>query len=184
MAYKKSIRGDDNQSNEQFAHNRVTIVMGGAGIMLVGFLIVLMSAAVIWMVVSNGGLLSTLVMLTFVGCFLVAIVYGGCFIVVLISSTIQRVQSNKILSQVITVGEVVASHDGADWTHLSSIHEQGKVMPLLPMKAESKEPLPSESWVVLDMHKQGIGFKSIAESTQWTEYAVRKLCNQVDGKAH
>jgi hypothetical protein len=182
MAYKKSIRGDDNQANEQFAHNRITIVMGGAGIMLVGFVIVLMSAAVVWMVVRNGGLLSILVVLTFVGCFLVAIIYGACFIVVQISTTIQRVQANKILSSVIVAGDVVAHHNGQEWTHLSSIHEQGKVMPLLPMKAESREPLPSEAYTVIDMHRQGVSFKKIAEATLWTEYKVRQLCNQIDGK--
>ena len=47
-------------------------------------------------------------------------------------------------------------------------------------KQQEQEPLPSEAWVILDMHWQGVGFKRIAEATKWTEYEVRKLCNRVD----
>lgn len=182
MAYKKSIRGDDNQTNEQFAHNRINIHMGGAGMMLAGFAIVLMSGAVIWMIERNGSLLSILVVLSFIGIFAGATIVGVCFIVAHVSSTIQQVHTNKILAQVVVAGEVVAYRNGDEWDHLSAAHEQAKVMPQLPMKAESQEPLPSEAWVIIDMHRQGIGFKTIAETTKWTEYAVRKLCNQIDGK--
>jgi hypothetical protein len=182
MAYKKSVRGDSNQANEEWSHNRITIVAGGAGIILVCFVCCLVLAAILWMAIKEGTLFSILIIGSFLAVFLGAGIVGACFLTVRISDALTKVQVNRILSQTVIAGEVVSHYDGEEWTHLSSIHEQGKVMPQLPMKAESKEPLPSEAYVVLDMHKQGIGFKAIAEATQWTEYAVRKLCNQADGK--
>jgi hypothetical protein len=85
----------------------------------------------------------------------------------------------------ITHGDVVAYRVGSkEFEHLSAKHEQAKVIPQVTVSEQEHEPLPSEAWVVIDMHRQGIGFKKIAEATLWTEYEVRKLCNRLDGKTH
>lgn len=86
-------------------------------------------------------------------------------------------------SRRLVVHNDIASYhnDDGTWMHLSVEHEKAKAIPQVAIsKQEELEPLPSEAWVVLDMHWQGIGFKRIAEATKWTEYEVRKLCNRVD----
>lgn len=182
MSYKKSIKGDNNQASEQFAHNRIFVDFNGAGVvMLAGFVIVLVSAAVAWMILRNGSLLSILIILSFLALFIGAGIVGTCFLVVRISDMLTRVRVNKILSQVVVSGEVVAYRDGDQWNHLSAEHERAKVIPQVLPK-EEQDPLPSEAYTIIDMHKQGVSFKKISEATLWTEYAVRKLCNQIDGK--
>lgn len=178
MAYNKRIRGDSNQANEEFSHNRITIVAGGAGVIAVLFAISLVVAALVFVVINFGWLISAMIILALVG----ASLYGASFLVERISDVHTKIRQNKLLAHTIVSGELVSHYDQDEWTHLSAIHEQAKNMPQLPMKAESQEPLPSEAYVILDMHRQGIGFKAIAEATKWTEYAVRKLCNQADGK--
>lgn len=185
MAYNKRIRGDSHQSNnEEFSHNRITVILGGSGVIAVCFAILLISAAIGWMMLRQGSLLAFLIVASFLALFAGAGIVGTCFIVVRISDALREVRINRILSSTIISGEVVSHYDPGEqeWTHLSSIHEQGKVLPQLPMKAEQQEPLPSEAYTVVDMHKHGISFKKIAEATQWTEYKVRQLCNQIDGK--
>jgi len=110
----------------------------------------------------------------------------GCTGTLMVSFTLHKIGLWHIRRNVVAVGEVVAvrNEDGT-WTHLSATHEHAKVIPQVALsKAEPQEPLPSEAWVVIDMHQQGIGFKKIAEATLWTEYEVRKLCNRLDGKTH
>lgn len=186
MSYKKSLKGDSNQANEEFSHNRITIVAGGAGVILVCFVCCLVLAAIVWMIARQGALFSLLIILSFLAIFSIgmAVLFalGLSFVVERISFMVREVRVNRILGTTVIAGEVVSHYDGEEWTHLSSIHEQGKVTPQLQISPPEHEPLPSEAFVVLDMHRQGIGFKAIAESTQWTEYAVRKLCNQADGK--
>jgi hypothetical protein len=183
MAYNKRIRGDSNSANEEFSHNRITIVAGGAGVIAVCFVCCIILAAILWMALREGALFALLIIGAFLALFGGAGIAGTCFLIVKISDTIYKIRVNRLLSQTIVSGEVVAyRNENEEWDHLSSIHEQGKVIPQLTFKPEKHEPEPSEAWVILDMHKQGIGFKAIAEATQWTEYAVRKLCNNADGK--
>lgn len=83
-------------------------------------------------------------------------------------------------SQVVQRGDVVLHHGRTKPYVVSADHEAAKVIPQVAISKQETELLPSEAWVVLDMHWQGIGFKRIAEATRWTEYEVRKLCNRVD----
>jgi hypothetical protein len=186
MGYRKSVKGSGNEANEVVSHNRIYVEAGISGVILAVFAVIVISSAIIWMMLRNGSLLSTLVTLSFLGVFLGAGIVGVLimvhFGVTKMSDMIKEVRVNRILSSTVVAGEVVSHYDGEEWTHLSSIHEQGKVLPQLPMKAESREPLPSEAYTVIDMHKHGVSFKKISEATQWTEYKVRQLCNQIDGK--
>lgn len=184
MGYRKSIKGDGNVANEELSHNRVQINVNGAGpVLFVLFVIALLTVAIAWLFIHYGSLLLFLLLCLFIGGFLVVVVVGACFVVREISRTYHQVQADKLQSQIITVGEVLAFRNGAEWDHLSAQHEAAKVIPQISVaKQEPQEPLPSEAWVVIDMHRQGIGFKKIAEATLWTEYEVRKLCNKLDGK--
>src|SRR6185437_15597128 len=75
MSYTKSIRGDDNQQNEQLSHNRITVHPGGAGVLFVAFLIILFGSMIVWLIVSYGGLIA----MTLLVLWLVAVT-GGVFL--------------------------------------------------------------------------------------------------------
>ncbi len=108
----------------------------------------------------------------------------GCTGALMFTFTLHKIARWRIHRNVIAVGEylVYRDPDTGKFEHLSAEHERAKV-PQIPQVTVTEEgPLPSEAYVILDMHRQGIGYKKIAEATRWTEYKVRQLCNQVDGK--
>lgn len=77
-------------------------------------------------------------------------------------------------------GVVVLAQTDGTLAHLSAEHEASKRPLMLPPPQNVDHRSTPET--VLELHSHGIGFKSIAESTGWTEYQVRKLCNAHDGK--
>lgn len=77
-------------------------------------------------------------------------------------------------------GVVVLAADDGTYSHLSAEHEASKA-PRMLQPPPPKEDHRSTPETVLEMHSHGVGFKSIAQSTGWTEYQVRKLCNTHDG---
>jgi hypothetical protein len=179
MAYSKRIKGDSNQANEEFSHNRIYVEAGISGVILVLFCIILVSVAIIWMMLRNGSLLSILIVLSFLAVFIGAGIVGACFVVVRISDMIKEVRVNRILSSTVVAGEVVSHYDGGEWTHLSSIHEQGKVIPALPMK---ELPSGDPRWdAVLDLRRQGKGMHAIAKELKVPYQRVREFLNQVEG---
>jgi len=120
-----------------------------------------------------------------IGDWLVWVVRLGmvCASCLMVAFTWFKILSMHHYSQFVKQGDVVSHIGKRTPTVVSAIHEQAKVIPQVAIsKAEEHEPLPSEAYVILDMHRQGIGFKKIAEATLWSEYQVRKLCNQADGK--
>lgn len=70
MAFKKSIKGDDNTQTESLSHNRVVIEGGGSVLVLVCFFIVLATACIIFMAIFHLELLESLIVATFCGVFL------------------------------------------------------------------------------------------------------------------
>ena len=70
MAFKQSIKGDDNQQTESLSHNRVVIEGGGSVLILVCWLIVLATASIVFMALAHLELLEALIVCTFVGVFL------------------------------------------------------------------------------------------------------------------
>jgi hypothetical protein len=150
---------------EEFSHNRITVNMGSSGVIAICFLCCLILASIIWMIAKQGTLFSILIVASFLAIFIGAGAVGACLVISFgierISDALQAMRQNKIPSSTVIAGEVVSHYDDGEWTHLSSIHEQGKVLPQLPMKAENKEPLPSEAYVILDMHRQGIGSRQL-----------------------
>jgi hypothetical protein len=69
MNYRKSIKGDQNQQNEQLSHNRIVVEGGAAALVLVIFFCVLATASIILMAVNHLDLLESLIVATFVGFF-------------------------------------------------------------------------------------------------------------------
>ncbi len=78
-------------------------------------------------------------------------------------------------------GVVVLAQTDGTLAHLSAEHEAAKLA--LPAPVRVPEDHRSTEETVLEYHKRGIGFKKIADSTGWTEYQVRKLCNNYDGNS-
>src|SRR5260370_27724592 len=125
--------------------------------------------AMIW-VVRIGLACGTILMLTFT--------YSW------VGRLLSKRKRDELHQRLIVHGDVAAyiMPDGK-FEHLSARHEEAKAIPQVALsKQQDQEPLPSEAWVILDMHWQGIGFKRIAEATKWREYEVRKLCNRVDAQ--
>ena len=88
MAFKKSIRGDQNEQNEQLSHNRITVEGGPAAVVLIIFLCILATASIVLMAVIHLALLESLIVATFVGVFV-------CGWIVLLALTIRHVSATK-----------------------------------------------------------------------------------------
>src|SRR5258708_9897508 len=99
MAFKKSIRGDDNQQNEQLSHNRIVVEGGSAALVLVIFLCILATASIILMAIIHLDLLEALVVASFIGFFV-------CGWVILVALTIRHVSATKTA---VAVDETVRS---------------------------------------------------------------------------
>ncbi len=97
--YRKSIHGDKNEQNEQLSHNRIVIEGGSAALVLVIFLCILATAAIVLMAVIHLDLLEALVVASFIGFFV-------CGWVVLVALTIRHVSATKTA---VAVDETVRS---------------------------------------------------------------------------
>ena len=106
-----------------------------------------------------------------------AVVACICASVTMIAWTWRRIRAPYVIAE---HGVVVMLMRDGRYHHLSAEHEEAKRPLMLP--APAKEDHRSEEDTVLELHNKGISFKTIATSTGWTEYAVRKLCNTHDGK--
>src|SRR5512142_1120679 len=96
MSYKKSIKGDNNTANEQLAHNRIFIDFHGGGpLILALFIVMLISAALIWMMLRESMLLAFMVIASFVCFFLGAGAIGAMFLVRYWSGTQRQLASDK-----------------------------------------------------------------------------------------
>ena len=91
MATRKSIQGDDNQQNEQLSHNRISRVIieaGNSAFLLTSFVLVLITASILFMELVHLALLEALVVATFVGFFL-------CGWIILLAFTIRQVSAAR-----------------------------------------------------------------------------------------
>jgi hypothetical protein len=96
MAYKKTVKGDNNQASEVGSFNRVFIDFNGAGMVILAlFVVILVSIALIWMAVKNGRLLAFLVTSSFVCFFLGMGAIGGMFVLRYWSGTRRQLASDK-----------------------------------------------------------------------------------------
>src|SRR5258707_4079513 len=88
MAFKKSIKGDANQQNEQLSHNRIVVEGGSAALVLIIFLCILATASIVLMAIIHLDLLEALVVASFIGFFV-------CGWVVLCALTIRHVSATR-----------------------------------------------------------------------------------------
>jgi hypothetical protein len=95
-SYRKQVKGDNNTASEVGSFNRIFIDLNGWPIgMFVLFVIVLISAAIIWMITQRGGLLTFLIQAAFICFFAGAGIVGACFVARYISGTRRQLNSDK-----------------------------------------------------------------------------------------
>ncbi len=180
MAFNKRIKGDSNIANEEWSHNRISVVMGSSGVILVLFVILLVSAAIIWMMARQGILFSILIVGAFLALFLGAGIVGACFVTVHISDALTKVRVNKILAQTVIAGEIVAYKNGDTWDHLSAQHVAAGIAD--PHVTVKELPSPDPRWdAVLDLRRDGKGMHAIAKDLNVPYQRVRTFLNQVEG---
>lgn len=73
-------RGDHVEQREEFSHNKISIEMGGAGVLLVAFCIVLFGSMVIWLVINFGGLLALSLLALWITAVVGALIWGGFYL--------------------------------------------------------------------------------------------------------
>src|SRR5258708_20877781 len=86
--YRKSIHGDKNEQNEELSQNRMVVEGGWAALVLVIFLCILATAAIVLMAIIHLDLLEALVVASFIGGFI-----DGW--VVLVALTIRHVSATR-----------------------------------------------------------------------------------------
>lgn len=112
-----------------------------------------------------------------------------CGLRLLLEYTSYKCRSMRLRSQLIVEGEVVAYHTGnGEFNVVSAVHEAAKVPQLAPVEEEQEEEQPKgpplyekekteadRQWEMLDLLKQKVPYKDIAERVGSTEYKVRKF---------
>jgi hypothetical protein len=109
MAYRKSIRGDQNEQNEQLSNNRISRVIiegGGSLLILTVFSVLLVTTSIIFMAFVHLALLESLIVASFVGFFL-------CLWIVALAFTIRQVSAAKTAVAVDTVTRNHAATEAA-----------------------------------------------------------------------
>ena len=120
MSYKKSIKGDHNEANEQFAHNRITVEMGSSGLILVLFAIGLLVAAIVWMVLNVWLLLAVLIISLFVGASIFLFILGGSTAARYISEAVRKWRSDRLRDRMVIEAELALSWDGSKFENHSA----------------------------------------------------------------
>ena len=174
-AYNKRIRGDSNVANEEWSHNRITIVAGGAGILLAGFVCMLILAAIAWMMLKESTFLALLINALAVLLFLGAAITGGLFVARQLSETLRVWEVNKLLGRTVIAGEVVTHYneDGNEWLHLSAAHEQAKLAQLPPPRE-----MNTNEATILELYDRGLSLRAIEKSLKdagVTYYQIQKV---------
>jgi hypothetical protein len=175
MAYRKSLKGDSNQANEEWSHNRITIVAGGAGIILVCFVCCLVLAAILWMAIKEGTLFSILIIGAFLAFFLGAGIAGACFLTVRISDALTKVQVNKILASTVIAGELVAYRNGDEWDHLSAQHEMAKIPQHAGGVQVTEERADYTDSMITELYDKGLSRRAIAKALEVPYNRVQQL---------
>ena len=181
MGYRKSVKGDSNQANEEFSHNRITIEAGNAGVLFVAFLIVLIGSMIIWLVVNFGNLLA----ITVLSLLLVAAGGGiwllGVFIYTRSGIMLSERRRARNHERLIESGEVsfYLQPLTPDFTVYASSAEHNRAL-VAPVQVKEL-PSPDPRWdAVLDLRKEGKGMHQIAKDLNVPYNRVRQFLNQVE----
>jgi hypothetical protein len=178
MGYRKSIRGNNNEASEQLSHNRITIEMGSSGVILVVFVCLLVSASIGWVIVETGMLLLDLLVVSLFACFAGAGVIGLCYVVRHISDAHTHVQNNKILSNTIVAGDVVAYRDREEWDHLSAEYEMAKIPRVLP-PPKDEVPWEANEKDIIQMYNDGqMTLQAIVDFSKMKYWKVQRIISE------
>jgi hypothetical protein len=184
MAYRKSIKGNANEANEEFSHNRITIEAGGAGVLLVAFLIVLFGSAIIWLVINYGGLFA----LSLLALWLVAVAGGiwlcGVYIYSKTGILLSARRRARNHERLIESGEVSFYLQPLipDFTIYGSSAEHNRAL-VAPGPQVTVREVPDNTETVLELYDTGATLRTIADSVGMTFYQVQKICSEHRGSA-
>jgi len=165
MNYRKSIKGDANQQNEQLSHNRIVVEGGSAALVLIIFLCILATASIVLMAIIHLDLLEALVVASFIGFFV-------CGWVVLCALTIRHVSATRtavavdetVRTRALFEQNVIYASEGyilyrdpdGSYQFRGTVHvdEHRQFLP-----KEISQPAPSET--ILTLYDQGMHGRSI-----------------------
>jgi hypothetical protein len=93
--YRKDVKGDHNVASELASHNQVIVDFGAGGMIAVCFVLLLVSAALIWLVVAHAALVTLVVIVLFVLFVLGAIAVGALYVARQFSETRAQLAEDK-----------------------------------------------------------------------------------------
>ncbi len=177
MSYKKSLKGDSNQANEEFSHNRIIVNMGASGVIAVCFTFALLLAAIGWMVIHYGWLISTMLILATVG----AALYGASFLVERASDVLTKIQQNKLRSRTITAPPehqlaYLPPEQGSEWYNPTAEIVAAGIPRLLPAPKDEPAFLPDEQSFIDIYNSSNESLKELAQRFgNMTYYQAQKI---------
>ncbi len=184
MAFKKSIKGDDNEQVEKLSHNRITIEGGSSAMLIVAFICTLVLASIVFMALVHLQLLEALIVASFVGGFV-------CMWIIGISFTYRQVSAARTQ---VAVDEVARMHAGRQayiihaaenyaiymdtageiqfrgTTHIDE-HRQ-----FLPMTTSA----PDHQETVLECYDKGMSARSIEKLLKDKKVSMRSIVKTLD----
>jgi len=90
-----------------------------------------------------------------------------------------RHHRDRLYSQVVTNGEVVAVVNGSGQvvSHLSAEHERAKLQIAGPFVEEDGSPVNNDASLILELRDQGLTLQSIMQATGATYHRVQSVCS-------
>ncbi len=169
MGYKKSIKGDSNQANEEFSHNRIIVNMGASGVIGVLFICALIVAVIAWAAINYMWAVSGVLAVLVIG----SLLYGATFLGERVSNMRTTFHQNKIRARTIeSAAPLVVHQDGEAWYNFSAELEAAKIPRYLPPPKD--EPQATDD-TLLELYQKGLTLQTICQSTGATYYRVQKL---------
>lgn len=177
-SYRKAIKGDGNEAYEEFSHNRVTINFNGAGVvMFVAFLIVLLGAAIIWLVVNFGNLLALSLLALWIVAVLGAIWLGTVFVVSRTGILLSERRRARHHERLITSGEVsfYLQPLAPDFNIYAAAAEYARAGVAQPNTIEIEAEPTATDETVLTLWRKGLSLRDIEKATGRKYHEIQKL---------
>lgn len=177
MGYRKSVKGNDNEANEEFSHNKVQINIDGAGpLVFVLFIAALVTAAIVWLVIHFGGLL----LVSLLALWLVAATGGiwllGVWIYTRTGIMLSERRRARNHERLIESGEVsfYLQPLSPDFTIYGSSAEHNRAL-VAPGPQVTVREVPDNTDTVIELFESGATLRTIADSVGMTFYQVQKI---------
>lgn len=161
-AFRKSVKGNDNEANEEFSHNRITVNFNGAGpLIFVLFVAGLITSAIIWLVIHFGGLLLLSLLALWIVAALGSIWLLGVWVYartgIMLSERRRAHNLERFLSAPSAHHSIYLADPQASYTlHEISANVVAAGVPrVLPAPVE-EEPLPPNEQDIIDVYNDGV----------------------------